>query len=88
MDISNTNPSAHSDQDEFPIGDGKFIHLPQVAKGQSVTAAARKLTRGLELSDEVLLKVPEDEAMAIATATVDPTQLRLVPVPALRACTG
>ena len=77
MDISNTNPSAHSDQDEFPIGDDKFIHLPQVAKGQSVTAAARKLTRGLELSDEVLLKVPEDEAMAIATAMVNPTQLRL-----------
>lgn len=77
MDISNTNPSAHSDQDEFPIGDGEFIHLPLVAKGQSVTAAARKLIRGLELGDEVLLKVPEDEAMAIATATVNPTQLRL-----------
>lgn len=77
MDISNTNPSAHADQDQFPIGDGKFLHLPRVAKGQSVTAAARKLTRGLELADDVLLEVPEEEAMAIATATVDPTQLRL-----------
>jgi hypothetical protein len=77
MDISNTNPSAHADQEAFPIGGGAFMNLPQVAKGQSVTAAARKLARGLELSDDVLLRVPEEEAMAIATATVDPTQLRL-----------
>lgn len=77
MDIKAVNPSAHSDQEEFPIGGGKFLHLPTVAKGQSVTAAARKLTRGVDFGDGVVLSVPEPEAMAIATAVVDPTQLRL-----------
>jgi hypothetical protein len=77
MDIKSVNPSAHSDQEEFPIGDGKFLRLPTVAKGQSVTAAARKLTRGVDFGDGIVLSVPEPEAMAIATAVVDPTQLRL-----------
>ncbi len=77
MDIKNVNPSAHSDQEEFPIGGGKFLHLPTVAKGQSVTAAARKLARGVDFGEGVVLSVPEPEAMAIATAVVDPTQLRL-----------
>jgi hypothetical protein len=77
MDIKTVNPSAHSDQEEFPIGGGKFLHLPTVAKGQSVTAAARKLTRGVDFGEGAVLAVPEPEAMAIATAVVDPTQLRL-----------
>ncbi len=77
MDIKNVNPAAHSDQEEFPVGEGKFVNLPTVAKGQSVTAAARKLTRGIELGEGVVLSIPEPEAMAIATAVVDPTQLRV-----------
>jgi hypothetical protein len=77
MDITSINPSAHADQDEFPVGKGKFVHLPFVAKGQSVTAAARKLAKGLDLGEEVVLPVPENEAMAIAASVVDPTALRL-----------
>lgn len=77
MDITNINPSAHADQDDFPIGRGRFVHIPFVAKGQAVTALARRLARGVEVADEVRIAVPESEAIAIATAVVDPSSLRV-----------
>lgn len=77
MDISNINPSAHADQTEFPVGGGQFVPLPAVAKGQAVTALARKLHRGVEVAEGTVLSMPEPEAMAIATSVVDPTRLRL-----------
>lgn len=77
MDLTNINPSAYADQDRFPIGEGKFLTIPTVAKGQAVTAASRKLQRGVEIYEGVTLRVPDGEAMAIASAVVDPTQLRL-----------
>lgn len=77
MDITSINPSAHADQDSFPIGNGNFEHIPFVAKGQAVTALARRLTRGVEITEGTTVAVPEAEAMAIVTAVVDPTQLRI-----------
>lgn len=76
MDITNVNPSAHADQEQFPLGGGKFKHIPAVAKGQSVTAAARKLHRGVEIYEGVTISVPQPEATAIASSVVDPTALR------------
>lgn len=76
MDISNINPGAHADQAEFPVGGGQFVAIPTVAKAQAVTALARRLHRGVEVADGVDLTVPEPEAMAIATAVVDPSGLR------------
>lgn len=76
MDLSNINPNAHNDQEQFPIGDGQFVCIPNVAKAQSVTAASRRLQRGIEIYDGVTLQVPAVEAMAIASAVVDPSQLR------------
>jgi hypothetical protein len=76
MDLSSANPSAYNDQEQFPIGEGHFIRIPTVAKGQAITAASRKLQRGVEIYDGVVLKVPSAEAMAIAVAVVDPSQLR------------
>lgn len=76
MDISTVNPSSHNDQEEFPVGENKFIHIPLVAKGQAITAASRKLQRGVEIYDGVTVSLPEAEATAIATAVVDPSQLR------------
>jgi hypothetical protein len=76
MDLSTVNPNAHNDQQSFPVGDGRFVEIPNVAKGQAVTAAARRLQRGIEIYDGVTLQVPAAEAMAIATAVVDPSQLR------------
>lgn len=77
MDLSSINPSAHADQTDFPIGQGKFKNLPTVAKGVSVTAAARKLNRGLEVAEGITVAVPEPEAMAIAGMVVNPTDVRL-----------
>jgi hypothetical protein len=73
MDLSSINPNAYSDQEQFPIGDGKFLSIPTVAKSQAITAASRKLQRGLEIFEGVTLQVPAAEAMAIATAVVDPS---------------
>jgi hypothetical protein len=77
MDIDRINPAAHSDQTDFPIGDGKFKTLPTVAKGVAVTAAARKLNRGMEVADGIVVSMPEQEAMAIASTVVNPTELRI-----------
>ncbi len=58
------------------MGDGKFVAIPLVAKAQSVTAASRRLQRGVEVYDGVTVSLPEAEATAIASAVVDPSQLR------------
>lgn len=76
MDLTNINPTAYADQEQFPLGGGEFLKIPTVAKAQSVTAASRKLQRGLEIFEGVTLRVPASEAMAIASAVVNPTQLR------------
>lgn len=76
MDLSSINPNAHNDQEQFPVGDGNFVRIPLVAKGQSVTAASRRLQRGVEIYDGVTLALPPAEATAIAGAVVDPSQLR------------
>jgi hypothetical protein len=76
VDLSSVNPNVHNDQEQFPIGDGKFVPIPTVAKAQSVTAASRKLQRGVEIYDGVTLSLPEAEAAAIASAVVDPSQFR------------
>jgi hypothetical protein len=77
MDINTVNPGAHADQTDFPIGGGETKYIPAVAKGQAVTAAARKLVKGIDLGEGVTLSLPADAAMAIATAVVNPTALRL-----------
>ncbi len=76
MDLSNVNPSAYNDQEQFPIGDGHFLKITAVAKGQAITAASRRLQRGIDVFDGVTLSVSPAEAMAIASAVVDPSQLR------------
>jgi hypothetical protein len=76
MDISTANPNAHNDQEQFPVGEGNFVRIPLVAKAQSVTAASRRLQRGVEVYDGVTLALPQAEASAIASAVVDPSQLR------------
>jgi hypothetical protein len=76
MDLSSVNPNAHNDQEEFPVGEGNFVRIPSVAKGQSVTATSRRLQRGVEIYDGVTLALPQAEANAIAAAVVDPSQLR------------
>jgi hypothetical protein len=76
MDLSSANPNAHNDQEQFPVGDGNFVRIPLVAKAQSVTAASRRLQRGVEVYDGVTLALPQAEATAIASAVVDPSQLR------------
>lgn len=76
MDLSSVNPNAHNDQEQFPVGDGNFVRVPLVAKGQSITAASRRLQRGVEIYDGVTLALPPAEATAIAGAVVDPSQLR------------
>lgn len=76
MDIANANPNTHNDQEQFPIGDGRFLGIPTVAKGQAITAASRKLQRGFEIYEGVVLSLPQAEAGAIAAAVVDPSRLR------------
>ena len=76
MDLSSVNPNAHNDQEEFPVGEGHFVRIPLVAKAQSVTAASRRLQKGVEVYDGVTLSLPQAEANAIAGAVVDPSQLR------------
>ncbi|MHB1571840.1 MAG: hypothetical protein ACYC0H_21910 [Solirubrobacteraceae bacterium] len=76
MDLNSINPNAHNDQEQFPIGDSKFVTIPLVAKAVSVTACSRRLQRGVEIYDGITIKVPEFEAAAIAAAVVDPTQVR------------
>ncbi|HTC60049.1 MAG TPA: hypothetical protein VK691_08020 [Solirubrobacteraceae bacterium] len=76
MDLSSVNPNAHADQEELPVGGGRFLRIPTVAKGQAVTAASRKLQRGIEIYEGVTLQLPAAEAAAVAAAVVDPSQLR------------
>ncbi len=76
MDLSSVNPNAHNDQEQFPVGKGSFVRIAMVAKAQSVTAVSRRLQRGVEVYDGVTLELPQAEANAVASAVVDPSQLR------------
>ncbi len=65
MDLSSVNPNAYSDQEQFPIGDGRFLKIPTVAKSQSRTAASQTPARHRDLRRRHPQRA-RAEAMAIA----------------------